>query len=183
MKRTQVGKDGVLKPLREDHQAALDLIEQLDTALVGLQFEGKNSVGRHLKQIRSVIDFFLERFVKHTELEEQIVFPYLASHVPKLHLVLPLLCSQHEEFRKSIKDLEVLIEIFSNNVSKIDQAKTIQKIREIGTYLIYLLRHHIQVEHTSIYKMIDSELRKDEKEQLERRVTENLALINGNGRR
>ncbi len=183
MKRTQVGKDGVLKPLRKEHKAALNLIEQLDAAVVGLQFEGKTSIGRHLKQIRCVIDFFLERFSKHTELEEQIIFPYLASHIPKLGLVLPLLCSQHKELRKSIEDLELLIELFSNNVSKIDQAKTIQKIREIGIYLIYLLRHHIEVEHTSIYKMFDSELRKDEKEQLGRRVKENLALTNGNGRK
>lgn len=178
MKRTQVGKDGVLKPLRKEHETALNLIEQLEGALVGLQFEGKTSVGRHVKQIRSVIDFFLGRFAKHTELEEHIIFPYLAAHVPKLDLVLPLLCSQHEELRKSIEDLEPLIELFSNNVSKVDPAKTIHKIREIGTYLIYLLRHHIEVEHTSIYKIIDHELRQNEKNELKKKLNGKAASHN-----
>ncbi len=165
---TRKQKNGVLKPLREDHEAALDLIEGFDGALVGLQFEGKTSLGRHLKQIRTIIDFFLKRFTKHTKLEEQIIFPYLASHIPKLNSVLQLLCSEHEELRKSIKELELLVDIFSNNISRIDQAKTIQKIREISTYLIYLLRHHIEVEHTGIYQMIDSELRQNEKKELQK---------------
>lgn len=160
----------ILKPLLKEHQIALDLIEQLDTALIGLQFEGKTSVGRHLKQVHSVLDFFLERFAKHTELEEQIIFPYLASHIPKLDSVLPLLCSQHEEFRKSIEDLQVLIDLFSNRTSALDQAKTVLKIREIGTYLIYLLRHHIEVEHQSIYKLIETELRPDEKKELQKKL-------------
>ncbi len=170
MKHTQAAESRILQLLEKEHQQALEQIDQLDVALVGLQFEGKTSVGRNVKQIRSVLQFFLRRFIKHTEREEQIIFPFLTSHIPRLVSVFPLLCSQHQEFRKSTEDLQLLVSVFSNYKSNLDQTRTTEKIREVGTYLIYLLRHHIEVECQSIYKMINCELRRDEKEELERRL-------------
>ncbi len=170
MKHIQAQQHGILELLEDEHQQALKQIEQLDIAIVGLQFEGKTSMGRHVKQIGSILQFFLRRFIKHMEREERVIFPFLSSHIPRLVSVFPLLCSQHNEFKKSAKDLQLLIHGLSNDKANLDQTRTIQKFCEVGTYLIYLLRHHIEVEYQTIYKMINCELRRDEKEELETRL-------------
>ena len=170
MSQTQSEKNGVLKSFREDHRNALTQVAKLDEALLGLQFEGKTSAGLHLNQIRSVIGFFLTSFAEHTELEDQIVFPYLASHIPKIELVLPFLHSEHEALEENLKHLEVLINLFSDKPSEAHQLRIITQLREVGAYLIYLLRHHIEAERTSIYQMIDSELRPNERKELKERL-------------
>ena len=179
MSDVRMTKDGVLALLNEEHQMALDKIECLDTALVGLQFEGKSSVGRNLKQLRSVLGFFQGKLMKHMKLEEQVIFPFLKSHVPKLDSVLGLLCSQHEDFKGNFEDLQLFAGMLSNQISKSGYSKIIRKLREVGTYLIYLLRHHIQLEHQNVYNMINCELSRNEKRELERRVKEKATLVNG----
>ncbi len=151
---------------------ALNKMKQLDTALTGFQFEGKSSVGRNLKQVHSVLQFCDGTLMKHMKLEEQIIFPFLASHVPKLDSVLRILCSQHEDFRKSLEDLRFFVNLYSSEASKSDSSRTIHKLRELGAYLIYLLRHHMQVENESVYQVIDRELRSGERKALEKRRRE-----------
>ncbi len=45
-----------------------------------------------------------------------------------------------------------------------------EDIRETGTCLTYLLRHHLQAESASVYRAIEKELRSDEIKDLAERI-------------
>lgn len=169
--KSQTSKE-VVRLLERGHVDTLQKIAQLEEALLNLRFEGKPSLGKNLRQAEGVLDFLRNQLMRHIRIEEKVLFPYLAAHIPKLESVIHLLQGEHDEFRKNVEDFRFELEAASKMRAGLNPAKALERVQETGTYLVYLLRNHIQAEHQSIYKVIHSELRPDEKKELARRIDE-----------
>ena len=171
----------VLRIFTEVHRDVLQETNRLYDALTKLRYEGRPSLGRNLKGARKALEFFNQDLSQHVKLEEEILFPFLETHVPKLESVIHLLQAEHRDFKKNLENFEFLLRQFVKRKCKPNCGDVIEKIREIGIYLVYLLRSHAQAESESVYKVIDRELRSDERERLKKQI--HNWIPKGNGRR
>ncbi|MBI1978361.1 MAG: hemerythrin domain-containing protein [Candidatus Omnitrophica bacterium] len=159
--------NGFFGLLEDVHTDVSHEVERLEEAVHNLQFEGKASLGRNLKQIRATLHFFSSSLAKHIELEEKVLFPFLGSHIPKLEPVIHLLIAEHEDFKRNYEDLGLFLDSLSDQTSETDRGKMIKKIQETGTYVVYLLKNHLRVEDRGVYGVAEEELRGEEKKELE----------------
>ncbi|MBI4971035.1 MAG: hemerythrin domain-containing protein [Candidatus Omnitrophica bacterium] len=160
----------VVQLLEKSHDETFQRTDQFRDLLINLRYEGKLSLGKNLKQAEDVLKFFSQEHAGHMQFEEEILFPYLKSHVPKLEPVIYLLHAEHLDFKNNLKNFENLIGELSKERQESDRAVIFEKIRETGAYLIFLLRSHNQSESESVYKVIDRELHDDEKEELAEKI-------------
>lgn len=164
--------DKILDFIEEDDAEALQRADRFEQVLTNLRYEGKPSFGKNLRQAHELLDFFNKELIEHVTQEEEVVFPFLKSHLPKLEPFTLLLESEHEDFRKNLEGFKFLLEEVRKEKSDCERIKLIEKIQSQGTYLIYLLRNHIRTEREVIYKLAQQELRPDEKGELARQVSE-----------
>lgn len=169
--KSQTSK-AVVRLLERGHTDTLQKTSQLEKALLNLRFEGKPSLGKNLRQAEEVLEFLRNQLMRHIRLEEKVIFPFLVTHIPKLESVIHLLQGEHDEFRKNVEDFHFELAAASKAKAGSNSGKTLERVQETGTYLVYLLRNHIQAEHQSVYKVIHSELRPAEKKELARKITE-----------
>lgn len=175
MNSNRIPSNGFIGTLEGAHTEVSDEIKRLEEAVHNLQFEGKASLGRNLKQIRAALTFFSSSLVKHIELEEKVLFPFLGSHIPKLESVIHLLIAEHEDFKRNYEDLGLFIDSLTDQTSEVDRTKMIKKIQETGTYMVYLLKNHLRVEDKGVYGVAQQELRAEEKKELETVMTKFLS--------
>lgn len=156
----------------EDESAILHQVGRLRRALVRLQYEGKFSFGKNLKEIRGIADFFDAEVEGHMDEEEATLFPFLETHLPRLGPLIALLHSEHQDFKNTLAQ-------FKGWLMELEQAKngrgrafltSIDQLKETGIYLICLLEEHHREESQILYKVADRELREDEKRELEKRL-------------
>jgi hypothetical protein len=70
-----------------------------------------------------------------------------------------MLSSEHESFKHHLSDFKLYLTAVSKMESQTERSKMIEKIRDTGTYLVFLLRNHVQTEEKSIYEVLAHELR------------------------
>ena len=75
-----------------------------------------------------------------------------------------LLLSENQDFRNNLKELRLSLLEF--NKAGRNKTELIHKIGEQGTYLVCLLRSHMQIETQILYRVADKELRPSEKKRL-----------------
>lgn len=159
---------GAVSYLKASHDEAVDQIDRLHALITNLRYEGKLSLGKNLKELREVLSFFNRQLRKHMELEEEVIFPFLETHVPKLESLIRLLHLEHEDFETNLENIQFQIQNVLKTSDELERGKIVEKIRERGTYLTYLLRNHIQEENGTVYKALTEELHPNEKKELER---------------
>lgn len=86
-----------LDPLETSHESFLDVLDHFQNLLRGIHFEGKVRLGENLKQMSAVITFFKKDIYRHFKREEEILFPFLKSHIPKLEIATLLLAAEHQD--------------------------------------------------------------------------------------
>ena len=150
--------------LEKDHKTTLRKLDQFYEILKKLRYEGKLMLGQNLTQADRLVTYFKKELDHHMRDEEKILFPFLRAHVPRLEPMVYLLLSEHEDFRSSIKDLKIALRELKIHASV--KHSTLDKICEQGTYLICLLRSHMSVESSSLYRVADKELHPSEKRKL-----------------
>lgn len=172
MVQRQTVSRNLVELLEENHSHIFHETDRFRDILTSLRYEGRPSLGRNLKNIREVLKFFNQELVPHVRLEEEVLFPFLEVHIPKLESVIHLLQAEHEDFRRSLRNFEFLLNELEKETADQDlnHGHTIEKVRELGTYLIYLIRSHLQAEDESVYKIVNQELRSSEKKELEQRI-------------
>ena len=69
-----------------------------------------------------------------------------------------------------LKNFETLLSDLQKEHSEIDREGALEKMRECGIYLIYLLQSHIQAENQSVYRVAERELHTGEKKELVEKV-------------
>lgn len=163
-----------LGELLEDSAETLEKIERLQEILINLRYEGRHQLGKNLKQAEEVLDFFNGELMEHVDFEEEVIFPFIKSHIPKLEPLILLLSSEHEEFKKNLRSFEFWLNELAKGKANLDHGRLTEKVRQTGNYLTYLLQNHLQEESEVLYRIADQELRSDEKRELERRVRERL---------
>lgn len=161
----------IVTTLEREHGEISEKTQRLQLVLRNLCYEGKACRGRNLKEGDRLLAFFKGKARKHMQLEEKVLFPYLEEHVPKLDSVIRLLRADHEFFKEGLRDLEKDLRKLSGGTEDGKGTDLIAKIRESGTYLVYLVRNHLHAECESIYKVVDRELRPAERKELEARCT------------
>lgn len=160
----------IIASLEKKYEEALKETDRLQDVLTRLTYEGKFRLGRNLNEARRLLQFFSGELVNHMQIEEKVLFPFLKTHVPRLESVICLLRSEHEDFRRSFGDFKTLLGKLSSKCNGTNRAKLIGKIKETGTYLIYLLKNHSQLENKSIYQAIDQVLHAEEKREIEKQI-------------
>src|SRR3989338_2371076 len=163
-KRTELS--AFVRVVKKSHEGTVKTADELHTILTNLRYEGKHLLGRNLREIREILEYVDEELDCLIDTEEQVLFPFLRTHMPKLGSVLHLFGSEHEDFRKNLKIIQAQLDKLSREENGSNRAKIIERISETGTYLIYLIRNHIQAESKSIYKIIEHDLHASEKREL-----------------
>ena len=156
----------LVRELERGHDETFQKTNQFYNLLIHLRYEGKASLGKNIHEAGEVLNFFKGQHSEHMELEEDVIFPFLKTHVPKLEPVIHLLHAEHQDFKRNLKTFEHLLEELVKEKYDLNSQYILEKIRDTGTYLIYLLRSHNQSESDSVYKVIDQELHTDEKREL-----------------
>lgn len=161
--------------LEDDHETTLKKTDELQEILTNLRYEGRASFGRNLKETGKVLDFFKLELVEHVNLEEKVLFPFLRRHFPKLESAVGMMEAEHGSFRKSLRGFEQNLHKLSRHRTDGQRTRVVESLRETGTYLIYLLRHHLEVESRTLYRVLDRELRQEERKLLSEKLKQGHA--------
>jgi len=170
MTKLQIHPKSFTKHIEETDADALQKTDELHEILIRLRCEGKPSLEMNTKNLRRILKFFKKDLLDHMQVEEKVLFPFLERHVPRLEWTIRLLCAEHYDFKRDLNIFEHLLKRLGKEKSLQARTILIQKLHETGIMLIYLLRHHIEVESKGIFEAISVELNRREKEELERQV-------------
>ncbi len=171
MGKKNVSLKKITEFLEDHHDETLQKTRHLQDILIHLQYEGKPSFGKNLKQAREVLRFFEHEVSDHMGEEEKILFPFLQAHVPKLEPLISLLCSEHRTFKKNLGCFKFLLAELAKSKSDMNRSKIMEKVKETGNHLTYLLQSHLEEESEILYRAADRELRKDEKRELASKIS------------
>ena len=127
--------------LEKDHKKTFRHLNRFYEILKNLRFEGKQNLGKNIRETRKLVSFFKREIEAHMREEEKILFPFLQTHVPRLEPMICLLLSEHEDVRHCLDHLRFSLSEFRKTGS--DKTRLIHGLNEQGTYLVCLLRGHI----------------------------------------
>ena len=150
----------------KDRAGALKEIKRLEHVLRDLHFEGKPRFGRNLRETMETIEDLERPLARRFQIEEKKVFPFLRRHVPKLTPVLAMLEAERRGFRARIKNLKGSVRRLAKSTSSRERGRMTHKLREEGTYLLYFLKSHLDLEAATLYRVVSRDLRDDEKREL-----------------
>ncbi len=145
----------------------MEKTNQLDEVLTHLRYEGKVQLGKNTEELEKLVAYFKKQLLTHVK-KEEAVFSFLHTRIPKLDPLLHLLQAEHKELKVNIEVLEFLSRDLAQEKGDAHRIQIIEKLKEKGTYLIYFLRHHLQVEEEGIYMAADKDLKKEEKKEVSR---------------
>lgn len=152
----------------EEERQLLSLIDHFYQTLAFLRFEGKVSFGKNIKQAKNDVARLGKRLSRHQRLQREVIFPFLAAHIPRHETIIRFLVTDHAEILKTRKKIQSLIDILSKR-RKTDGGKY-QEMQDTGIYWVCLLKQHLLMERTSIHKSISNELSVKEKKEMSREV-------------
>ena len=160
--------------LEGDYEETLEKIREFREILVNLRYEGRHRLGKNLREAREALGFFTGKLARHIEVEEKVVFPFLQRYLPKLDPLILLLGSEHEEFKKNLRSFQFWLKEAGGGKNHLDHGRLLEKVRETGNYLTYLLQNHLQEESGILYRVAENELRPGEKRELVKRVRQQV---------
>jgi len=162
---------------KETYSPLLQQGQKLEAVLTHLRFEGKPMRGKNLKEACRVVDFFTAALPRQFEFEEQVLYPFLDAHIPKLNPITSILKAEHENFRNTLGRFKYDLWACGENDDPIRLEGTIQKVRESGIYLIYLLHDRMRANQQALYETMERELHSDEKKEIIQRFQKWNALL------
>ena len=169
MLRSKKRRPRIVEVVEGDYCQTLEKARHFQEVLTHLQYEGKASWGKNIQRARSLANFLTHEMNGHMGKEEQVIFPFLESHIPKLESLISMLCMEHDDYKKNLASFKALLERLAKRKSQ-DVDRLMDKLKEKGMYLIYLLQGHLQEETGILYKVAERELRENEKQELFQRI-------------
>lgn len=160
----------ITRLLENHHEETLRKADHLKEILIHLQYEGKPSLGKNLRKAGEILEFFQGEVNKHMEEEERILFPFLETHLPRLESLISLLRSEHQNFKRHASCFNFLLDRLEGEKDELEREKLIEKLRETGMYLVYLLQGHLQEESEILYRAAEQQLKSDEKKKLAKQL-------------
>lgn len=147
-----------------------DKLIEFKDALTLLRYEGKASFGKNVKKTAEILSYLKQHALHSFACEEEVVFPFLEAHVPRLVPVTELFRSEHENVRQTLRSLGFSLWVFSTRHTEQDQNKLTQEIWDNGHYLIHLLQDRMRLKRESLFGVMQSELKKEEFDDLKSRI-------------
>ncbi|MEM3571083.1 MAG: DUF438 domain-containing protein [Candidatus Bathyarchaeia archaeon] len=133
--------------LMEEHKAILDFINKLRIILNSISFaKDFSEVLEEVKMLTHISEHLIEAD-KHHQREEEVLFPELE----KLGIVEPPEIMREEH--KDLKAKKAALNKIANENNRIKYFDFIDKVKEIGEYLIKELSNHIYKEDNILYPM------------------------------
>lgn len=123
---------------------------------------------RNMSEIASHVAYFKKELTGHMREEEKVLFPFLRKHIPRLEPVVYLLLSEHQDFREGLRSMQLCLRSYRRKMSLGPSLR--DALCDRGTYLTCLLRSHMWVESSSLYKAADTELQPEERAELLGRI-------------
>lgn len=154
---------------QREKSGVLQKLDRLDGAVRNLQYEGKMFSRKNMREIQGAVNYLKKRLFEHIAIDEEVVFPFLQKHIPRMEPLLCFLRAERSEFKLSLENFEELFEKFKDEQNGLRQRKIFEQMKEKGMYVTCLVRHHIQIEMESVYNMVDRQLHEDEKNELVKR--------------
>ena len=156
----------------DEDRSYVKKLDCLQEIVLNLRYEGRHHTAKNLKQMGEVLNFFNGELMEHIKLEEEIAFPFIQKYIPRLDPFILLLSSQHEEFKRNLRKFEFWFNGLKTKFLKkdFDQSKLIEKVKETGNYLVYLLQNHLEEETRILYEVTEDTLRPEEKKELIQKI-------------
>ena len=159
--------------LEKDHRTIEAQSERLLDLLIDFRYDGPAAMEGHVRQSKELIDDLTRKFREHLKADEE-VFSFIENHVPKLEQAIRMLGAEHKQIHVNFEVLEFLMYDLPMEKSEFKRLKILEKIREKGTYLVYLIQHHIHAEEAIVYRAIEESLSHEEREEMGRRIRKSL---------
>ncbi len=162
--------------LGQEGEEILESTEALHKALMSLRYEGKVSAGKNIKMAGKAAQILDLKVKQHRDYQEEVVFPFLETHIPKYETRIHFLRSDHHEIKEYAQKLRGLLRRLA---AKSGKRRSIDNgaIQETGIYLVGLLRHHLQLEEEGIRKGIEKDLSRSEIADISKKIYRKLAEI------
>lgn len=124
--------------LRKEHDKVLKILASLESNL------NKNDI----RQSKNNINILQKEFDKHSlNKEEKALFPEIEKFMPREGGPTGMMIIEHKELVELIKNFRLSI-----------KTKDLEKLNEIGTHIISLLRQHIDKENNILFMIADMHL-------------------------
>ena len=130
-----------LEILRNEHNIVLKVLNNLETDLEA----------RNISQAKKSIELLEKEFNRHSlNKEEKVLFPEIEKFMPRENGPTGMMIIEHKDLTESIK--------------KFKQINNSENLNETGSYIINLLREHIDKENNMLFMMADMHLDAKQKE-------------------
>lgn len=163
MKTGRVGHSQAER-LRGKHERLPDQTGHFYRLLNNIRLDDKAHFAKNLKDLRSATRRLETEFAHLRAHEEKCLFPFLLTRIPRLEPLIWVLLSEHEDFRRLFRDLQIDLKRLAGH--KGDRAGALRAVRDDGAYLMCLLRSHLWVEKRKVYLAARQELKPQEKSML-----------------
>ncbi|HLF18417.1 MAG TPA: hypothetical protein VI749_05930 [Candidatus Omnitrophota bacterium] len=160
----------ILRSFEEEKNLVLEKLDLLYDSIQNLHYEGKMSFSKNTKVINETVQQLKSILMNHMDLDDQVVFPFVSKHVPILEPMINFLNSERNEFTAQLKSFEVLFQGLIQGHAGAVNYMLLEKLREKGTYVVCIVRNHMQAEIEGIYKVLDQKLKLVEKKELYRLI-------------
>ena len=130
-----------LEILKKEHETVLKVLNNLETDLEA----------RNISQAKKSIELLEKEFNRHSlNKEEKVLFPEIEKFMPRENGPTGMMIIEHKDLTESIK--------------KFKQINNSENLNETGSYIINLLREHIDKENNMLFMMADMHLDAKQKE-------------------
>jgi len=168
----------VLKSFEDEKNLVLEKLDLLYESIQSLHYEGKMSLQKNIRVIYGIVQHLKPILVNHTNLDEEVIFPFAGKHIPILEPMINFLKAERNEFNAQLESFEVLINEFNHGTDNSTNYMLLEKLCDKGTYLVCIVRNHMQAEIEGVYNVLDQRLNLFEKKALFEKILQCECAIN-----
>lgn len=164
----------VLRYFKEEKEIVFNKLDLLQTSIQNLQYEGKVSFQKNIRNIGDSVESLKKIFLKHTALDDEIIFPFARKHIPRLDAMISFLNAERNELKSQLETFEILFHHLVDKKGKLEHYKISEQLKDKGIYVVCIMRNHIQAEREGVYNVLDKELNILEKKKLYTLLKKNI---------
>ena len=164
----------ILKSFEEEKNFVLEKLDRLYNSIQNLYYEGKMSLQKNSTIINETVQHLKPVLMNHTDLDNQVIFPFASKHIPILEPVINFLKAERKEFITQLESFEILFQEFSQRNNSFVNYMLLEKMREKGIYVVCIVRNHMQAEVETVYKVLNQKLKLIEKKELSRLIQKRM---------
>lgn len=156
------------------HRQMVKENEFFQKELVHLCYEGKVAAEKNIQNIAQRLSRVKKCATVCFKMEESVLFPYVARHIPRLEPVLRHCGREHQDVVLQLSKMDRWIRIYRDQSSRLVREKLIRQIHDSGVWIVFLLRNHSDLEIRNILEVLKKELKPSEVKELEQEINSHL---------